>query len=1320
MEQNIYALDVTEVILRITPEDVIVFNQNNDVSIDQLKSALKDIEIECYFQKIPNEEYKIIIPILNGQLEAVCKIHTHTQNFKTYYSYRILIDKKKKTIFKNKQKFPEKSEAILESVIISIQDIEHSLNKPTSELEELIKKVHNLSLASVVNVENQQGIWYKWIEAQKAIVQNLQIPYPVKGAPVIQEIKNNKDEIISYILKFDLTIEILPEYRLLERELNDLGIKEKFDKEGNIFLTREQLTVLDTIIDRNFSDRFERSKTISTIIKLRPLTLAQKIQREIGIKVSQNHNLNQIFIQCKSDKTLNDILRQKGFEFKSFKAEFIIINHGNIIENDSINSDYHLSFGNQFMKPDHVPEMLLPYPVDNKFIVNEVDYFKLQLFLSTLTKIYGKENIKNNIFSVYDAINPEQVRFFDKAFEEDFWTEMKRKLYIYNLEDAVSPLSQSLYLEFNNVDELENQLNIIQDLQMCDITYSPMEKDFKFKIKTNVIAKKTEKELYLEKLKLLRGAEFVVEVLTKDSKRIDLVYLGKLNSKDSDIQKIVLYLPYIFKDDQRKAKEVLKVLSNENQFQINEIRANLRGDETKIDWLQKALEKITDASDAPNGKAVNDKLGEYIFDTSKATPIYDIEKVTANSEYYWEVRNNELLRLNESQRKAVLSAIHCSDLALLQGPPGTGKTTVIAEIIWQIISKNPKHRILLTSETNLAVDNALDRLLNIKGVNPNLSKYTTLIKPLRFGRMGKMDEEGAKYSVDRILAWVNESRQDNQDTDYDTIDESNEDEENAENNSIENNAVQDWMKRIASRAKNNDPRYSAALKDWALDLSFPSNEIKHIFKEKYFEYANVVGSTCSSSGSPRFMWDTASVFFESDCYSLKEMNFLSQVAPFGNSFKDALSKSSIPPTLKSEFKELQNKYDKDMRVVKNYFHKEDHDQLEEIDIYEFEDLHTINHSQIKDRKDNKKLYSYKELINFSKEFIAPYFEPQIQFDTVIMDEASKATPPELVLPLCFGKRNIIIGDHRQLPPMLNEKDFKEALQEANAGNLVDEIDREYTETSQFERMILNPGVSPTIISRCNIQYRMHPDINDVISQFYSNTDEGDTGLFPAQELIENANDINLDNIFSRHHGLYHSGLIDINTHVIWVDVKTPESRVGTSVTNEGEAKAIRMVIEMIKNAEGFETFQNHWNFIKDEFKCKQEKEIGVISFYGEQKKLIKRNLTGVGIPLKINTVDRFQGMERNIIIVSTVRSDQQLVFGGKVKPNIESGFAKSPQRLNVALSRARRLLIVVGNKDFFEKVTDNKGKPLYKNAINQIEKNGRIINFEEIQKQFIK
>lgn len=109
-----------------------------------------------------------------------------------------------------------------------------------------------------------------------------------------------------------------------------------------------------------------------------------------------------------------------------------------------------------------------------------------------------------------------------------------------------------------------------------------------------------------------------------------------------------------------------------------------------------------------------------------------------------------------------------------------------------------------------------------------------------------------------------------------------------------------------------------------------------------------------------------------------------------------------------------------------------------------------------------------------------------------MDEASKATPPDLVLPLCFGRKSIVIGDHRQLPPMLYEQDFKEALlslDDEKAAALADDIDRQFVNTSQFARLILNPKVSKSIKSVFTEQYRMHPQINDAIKQFYKN-DEG--------------------------------------------------------------------------------------------------------------------------------------------------------------------------------------------------------------------------------------
>jgi superfamily I DNA and/or RNA helicase len=179
-----------------------------------------------------------------------------------------------------------------------------------------------------------------------------------------------------------------------------------------------------------------------------------------------------------------------------------------------------------------------------------------------------------------------------------------------------------------------------------------------------------------------------------------------------------------------------------------------------------------------------------------------------------------------------------------------------------------------------------------------------------------------------------------------------------------------------------------------------------------------------------------------------------------------------------------------------------------------------------------------------------------------------------------------------------------------------------------------------------------------------------------------------------------------------VNVNEPEELSGTSRVNEKEVDAVKRVLQYLRYAKGFEEYFSHWERIENEDKRLQEQEIGIISFYGHQVKKLqevrKYAQKDLGLPIRLKTVDKFQGMERNIIIASTVRSDK-IIRGGVVEKNGDIGFAKAPERLNVALSRARRLLIVVGNLRFFETYKDKDGNAIYKNAIDIIRKEGLII-----------
>ena len=210
----------------------------------------------------------------------------------------------------------------------------------------------------------------------------------------------------------------------------------------------------------------------------------------------------------------------------------------------------------------------------------------------------------------------------------------------------------------------------------------------------------------------------------------------------------------------------------------------------------------------------------------------------------------------------------------------------------------------------------------------------------------------------------------------------------------------------------------------------------------------------------------------------------------------------------------------------------------------------------------------------------------------------------------------------------------------------------------------------------------------------------------------------MNNPASRYHGIEIDGLISKENHVIWIDTKSPELLDGTSRINYGEVEAIRDILTKLRNSESFPKYQSFWTNPENKQKP-EDQQIGIISFYGKQIKLL-RNLRNEfrDIPIRVSTVDRFQGMERNIIIVSMVRSnciaadknqkaDYNLYGDLGFPEQNDFGFAQSPNRLNVALSRAKRLLIIVGNSELFTR------KEIYNDVYQTIANNpnAKIIKF---------
>jgi superfamily I DNA and/or RNA helicase len=656
-----------------------------------------------------------------------------------------------------------------------------------------------------------------------------------------------------------------------------------------------------------------------------------------------------------------------------------------------------------------------------------------------------------------------------------------------------------------------------------------------------------------------------IELLGDKANFREGIQVGQLIKKEKDRLKFRITDEF---DERINARE-------EDRIDLNEIKQGyikpiFPGELTNIGRMIKAMKKVTE----PGGKVgypVNRNLSNFLFDPNEARQsATDIEeeklKVIADL-------NEPLLKEQQKQLEAVAKTLVAKDLALIQGPPGTGKTTVIAEIIWQTLLREPQAKLLITSQTNLAVDNALERI-----------KGKKLVRPIRIGNIDKFEDEGKVYSNDRIKKWLQAKTN------------SSEEQLNAEN------AVCQWIENVQAKCST-DEKYAKAVAKWKAGLHEKDHLIKTTFANAYYKNVNVFAATCSECGSRNF----------GDIYqSIFRKNSESQGDP--------------------------------------------------------------------------------------------------EFDLVIMDEASKATPPELVLPLTLGKKVVIIGDHKQLPPMIDEQEFGEALEAVGAKNLIEHWTKEDYKVSQFEKLFKN--APKNFVASLDTQFRMHEQIMNCISQFYTDQEELENGLICGIRNEMNEPDFNVK--ASRWHGLKSVPFIDTKNHAVWVNVETPEGRVGTSYENEGEINAIQTVLRALTQADGFKEYLNY--FHKDE-----DKEIGIITYYMPQMQRIRKAMyptfsknewrnfeqnkykNEFQIPFRINTVDRFQGMERNIIIISTVRSNKQYkeekgrrIPVDNTKYPFALGFARELQRINVGFSRAKRLLIVVGNEKHFSH------KPEYAAAIQKM------------------
>jgi len=247
----------------------------------------------------------------------------------------------------------------------------------------------------------------------------------------------------------------------------------------------------------------------------------------------------------------------------------------------------------------------------------------------------------------------------------------------------------------------------------------------------------------------------------------------------------------------------------------------------------------------------------------------------------------------------------------------------------------------------------------------------------------------------------------------------------------------------------------------------------------------------------------------------------------------------------------------------------------------------------------------------------------MKFSTLFIDEAAQAMEAACWIAIRRAGRVILAGDHCQLPPTVK---CYEALKGGLGRTLMERI----------------ANAKPETVTLLRMQYRMHEDIMRFSSDwFYHN-------LMVAAPEVRNRS------------------ILDLDLPMTWIDTSSVET-VTENMGRKNEAEARLTLLAL----------QAYYEMIGKERILQERLDVGIISPYRAQVQLLRRLLRKNEFfkpfrsLISVNTVDGFQGQERDIIVISLVRSNDE----GQI------GFLRDLRRMNVAITRARMKLIILGDRN---------------------------------------
>lgn len=330
-----------------------------------------------------------------------------------------------------------------------------------------------------------------------------------------------------------------------------------------------------------------------------------------------------------------------------------------------------------------------------------------------------------------------------------------------------------------------------------------------------------------------------------------------------------------------------------------------------------------------------------------------------------------------------------------------------------------------------------------------------------------------------------------------------------------------------------------------------------------------------------------------------------------------------------------------MSDFKNTITKDSYTHIENDDMYDDENYNVIDNDEELEHSQNELLKNLDNLfmkyycmsadiLGMSCNHLGRFRIEEYEsfFDVVIIDEVSKATLPEILLGANFGKKLILVGDPKQLPPVFCQDEI-EIMEEFLDNNLLKHslIDKIFEQAPSELKSFL-----PT-------QYRMPKDVGNMVSDlFYNKRLQNGKGIHEGKSLF----------------------FFDYD-----VEERVPKSEKPNEKKLENHQECY-IIMELLAELE--KTIQSHEN-------------IAIITPYTAQQKLLIKNIKHNNKvfndifknKIEISTIDAYQGREAEFVVISLVRNS------GSPR------FFKDLRRLNVAMSRVKKELRIVGNSDYLRK-----------------------------------